>query len=803
MRIWPGTPYPLGAIWDGWGTNFAVFSEVAEQVELCLFLDEQEARIDLTEVDGFVWHGFVPGVGPGTRYGFRVHGRWDPVEGYLCNPNKLLLDPYAKAIHGMVTADDALFGYEREVDGSRYRPSKTDSAPCTMRSVVTDPFFDWDADRPPQVTYPETVIYEAHVRGLTLRHPQIPSAQRGTYAGLAHPAMIDHLKRLGVTAIELMPVQQFVSEPELVTRGLTNYWGYNTIGFFAPHNGYSAAGDLGGQVNEFKAMVKRLHSAGIEVILDVVYNHTAEGGHLGPTLSFRGIDNAAYYRLRDDDPRYYVDYSGCGNSLQMRHPHVLELVMDSLRYWILDMHVDGFRFDLAAALARELHEVDRLAAFFDLVQQDPVVSQVKLIAEPWDVGEGGYQVGNFPPLWTEWNGKYRDTIRDFWRGQPATLPEFASRLAGSSDLYQHDSRRPGASVNYVTCHDGFTLRDLVSYDGKHNEANGEGGQDGWDDNRSWNCGVEGPTDHPAVDALRKRQQRNFLATLLLSQGVPMLLAGDEIGRTQQGNNNPYCQDNEVSWVNWEQADNHLLDFVRQLTAVRRAHPLFRRRRFFRDAPLRRRSTGDIAWLTPSGRYLADDDWTASPTAAVAVYLNGNAITEPDPRGEPTVDDSFLLLFNAGPEAVSFCVPAPLRDRGWEIVLATAEQPGGTRLVTSPVRVESHSLCLLRQVGLPSGQWIVDVTTPLGRCQLAAGRLARPGGQGPRAQRETPPAAADGITDGHMVLVLVNGQPASADTGDRFADPRPGHQIPDLNPAVVAERRHQPVRAHVDVPGEAR
>jgi len=514
MEIWPGTSAPLGATWDGRGTNFALFSEVAERVELCLFEAGDERRIDLTEVDSFVWHGYLPYVRPGTQYGYRVHGPWDPIEGHVCNPVKLLLDPYAKAVHGAVKRDDALLGYDRAF--SRYRPSTADSAPYTMRSVVIDSSFDWGDDKPPQVAYFDTVIYEAHVRSMTARHPKIPDALKGTYAGLAHPAMIDHLTSLGVTAVELMPVHQFVSEQVLAGKGLTNYWGYDTIGYFAPHNSYSSAGDDGGQVGEFKSMVKELHAAGIEVLLDVVFNHTGEGDQLGPTLCFRGIDNAAYYRLRDDDPRYNVDYSGCGNSLQMRHPQVLELVMDSLRYWLLDMHVDGFRFDLASVLARELHEMNRLSAFFDMVQQDPVVSQTKLIAEPWDLGEGGYQIGNFPPLWTEWNGKYRDGVRDFWRGQHSTLTEFATRLTGSSDLYRSASRRPVASINFVTCHDGFTLRDLVSYNDGHNEANGEDDRDGFRGDRSWNCGIEGPTDDPEVAALRGQQQRNFLATLLLS-----------------------------------------------------------------------------------------------------------------------------------------------------------------------------------------------------------------------------------------------------------------------------------------------
>src|SRR6266487_3279717 len=658
MRIWPGAPYPLGATWDGSGTNFALFSEAAERVELCLFdpADEQETRIELVEADGFVWHGYLPGVGPGTRYGYRVHGPYNPAGGHRCNPAKLLLDPYGKAVQGQVSWHEALFSYHF-TDPARLNTE--DSAPHMPKNVVINPFFDWGDDRPPRTPYHDTVIYEAHVRGLTLRHPDVPAEQRGTYGGLAHPAMIGHMRRLGITAVELMPVHQFVPEHSLVARGLTNYWGYNTINFLAPHNGYSSAGELGEQVLEFKAMVKDLHEAGIEVILDVVYNHTAEADHMGPTLSHRGIDNAAYYRLRDDDKRYYLDYTGCGNSLNARHPHALQLVMDSLRYWILEMRVDGFRFDLASALARELHDVDRLSAFFDLVQQDPVVSQVKLIAEPWDVGEGGYQVGNFPPLWSEWNGKYRDTVRDFWRGESAALPEFASRLSGSSDLYETSGRRPVASVNFATCHDGFTLTDLVSYNAKHNEANGEGGRDGTDDNRSWNCGVEGP-DGPAVNVLRARQQRNFLATLFCSQGVPMLLAGDELGRTQGGNNNAYCQDNEVSWVDWSLAGSQagLLAFTRVLSALRREHPVFRRRRFFRGQPAGDGHLADIAWLTPSGREMAGRDWGTPYARAMMVFLNGDAITEPGPRGEPVRDDTFLILLSANREPVTFTLPGP-------------------------------------------------------------------------------------------------------------------------------------------------
>ncbi|HEY1704876.1 MAG TPA: glycogen debranching protein GlgX [Trebonia sp.] len=668
MHIWPGAPYPLGATWDGWGTNFALFSEAADQVDLCLFDDSgAEERVALTEVDGFVWHGYLPSISPGQRYGYRVHGPHDPSRGYRGMPSKLLLDPYAKAVDGDVIWDEALFDYRWS---DPRKPNKTDSAPFMPKNVVINPFFDWGNDRAPHIPYHETVIYEAHVRGLTLRHPDVPLHQRGTYAGLAHPAVIEHLQRIGVTAVELLPVHQFVPEQALTERGLTNYWGYNTIGFLAPHNRYCSAGTRGEQVGEFKAMVKALHTAGIEVILDVVYNHTAEGNHKGPTLSMRGIDNPHYYRLDDSHPQYYIDYTGCGNSLNVRHPHSLQLIMDSLRYWILEMHVDGFRFDLASALARELHDVDRLSTFFDLVQQDPVVSQVKLIAEPWDVGEGGYQVGNFPPLWTEWNGKYRDNIRDFWRGEPSSLPEFASRLTGSSDLYETSGRRPFASINFVTCHDGFTLADLVSYNGKHNEGNGEENRDGTDDNRSWNCGVEGPAEDPAINELRARQRRNFLATLFLSQGVPMLCAGDEIGRTQGGNNNAYCQDNEVSWVDWARASSErdLLRFTRRLGRLRSRHPVFRRRRFFHGAT-------DIEWLTPAGEKMTDDDWHAGYAKAVAVFLNGAAISEPDPRGDPVTDSKFLMLFNAGPDPITFTLPEAKAGTEWEVVVDTATPDG--------------------------------------------------------------------------------------------------------------------------------
>jgi isoamylase len=661
-RVWPGDAYPLGATYDGAGTNFALFTEAADRVELCLFDDDGiESRVDLREVDGFVWHGYLPGVGPGQRYGFRVYGLYHPPSGQRCNPSKLLLDPYAKAIEGAMDWDQAAFAYRFGHPDER---DDNDSAPHVPRSVVINPYFDWDLDRPPRTPYYQTVIYEAHVRGLTMRHPEIPDSLRGSYLGLAHPAVIEHLHQLGVTAIELMPVHQFITDNHLDERGLANYWGYNTIGYFAPHNAYAAGGGRGEQVQEFKSMVRTLHQAGIEVILDVVYNHTAEGNHLGPTLSFRGIDNTAYYRLVDNDFRYYLDTTGTGNTLLMRHPHVLQMIMDSLRYWVLEMHVDGFRFDLASALARQFHEVDRLSAFFDLVQQDPVVSQVKLIAEPWDVGDGGYQVGNFPPLWTEWNGKYRDTIRDFWRGEYATLPEFASRLTGSSDLYQADSRRPVASINFVTCHDGFTLQDLVSYNRKHNEANGEGNTDGTDDNRSWNCGVEGPTDDPEVLALRNRQKRNFLTTLLLSQGVPMLTAGDEMGRTQQGNNNAYCQDNDVSWVDWDNQDESLFEFLRELIRLRSEHASFRRSRFFDGEA--------IAWFTPAAEEMTGEDWEVGHAKALTVFLNGDEITEPDRRGQPIRDSSFLLLFNASELDLDFMIVPAEFGEGWEKVLDTAE-----------------------------------------------------------------------------------------------------------------------------------
>ncbi|MGD1174379.1 glycogen debranching protein GlgX [Mycobacterium seoulense] len=708
--VWPGNPYPLGASYDGAGTNFSVFSEIAESVELCLIDDAgAETRIPLDEVDGFVWHAYLPNITPGQRYGFRVYGSFDPAAGHRCDPSKLLLDPYGKAFHGDFTFGQALFSYDMKAvhpggdDADPGTPPMVDSLGHTMTSVVSNPFFDWGSDRSPLTPYHETVIYEAHVKGMTQTHPGIPAELRGTYAGLAHPVVIDYLKSLNVTALELMPVHQFMHDSRLLDLGLRNYWGYNTFGFFAPHNQYAA--NRNASVAEFKSMVRALHEAGIEVILDVVYNHTAEGNHLGPTINFRGIDNAAYYRLADEDLRLYKDYTGTGNSLNARHPHVLQLIMDSLRYWVTEMHVDGFRFDLAATLARELHDVDRLSAFFDLVQQDPIVSQVKLIAEPWDVGEGGYQVGNFPGLWTEWNGKYRDTVRDYWRGEPATLGEFASRLTGSSDLYEATGRRPSASINFVTAHDGFTLNDLVSYNEKHNLANGEDNRDGESHNRSWNCGVEGPTDDPEIMALRRRQMRNFWATLMLSQGTPMIAHGDELGRTQNGNNNVYCQDSELSWMDWSLVDKNsdLLAFARKVTSLRKNHPVFRRRRFFEGEPIRSGDEArDIAWLNPSSREMTHEDWGESIHKCVAVFLNGEAITAPNARGERVVDDSFLLCFNAGEEPVEFVLPNNEYAQEWTVELDTNDPVGAkddadqVMNAEEQIVVPSRSLLVLRK-----------------------------------------------------------------------------------------------------------
>ncbi len=714
MHAWPGSAYPLGATYDGSGTNFALFSEVAERVELCLFdTDGTETRVEVTEVDAYVWHCYLPQVQPGQRYGYRVHGPSDAAQGLRCNPNKLLLDPYAKATSGEIDWDQSLFGY---TFGDEDSINDEDSAAHMTLGVVINPFFDWEGDRAPSVPYNETFIYEAHVKGMTELHPDIPEEQRGTYAGLAHPAITDHLTKLGVTAIELMPVHQFVQDSTLLEKGLRNYWGYNTLAFLAPHADYAANKSDGQQVQEFKGMVKAMHAAGIEVILDVVYNHTAEGNHLGPTLSFKGIDNRAYYRTVDDDQKFYMDYTGTGNSLNVGHPHTLQLIMDSLRYWVTEMHVDGFRFDLASALAREFYDVDRLAAFFELVQQDPIVSQVKLIAEPWDVGPGGYQVGNFPPQWTEWNGKFRDTVRDFWRGEP-TLGEFASRLAGSSDLYEHSGRRPFASINFVTAHDGFTLRDLVSYNDKHNEANGEDSRDGESHNRSWNHGAEGPTDDQDVLEMRARAQRNLITTLLLSQGVPMLLHGDEMGRTQDGNNNTYAQDSEISWVHWDKVDRPLIEFTSAVAKLRAAHPTFRRRRFFTGGEVR---TGDgdrlndIVWLHPDGRPMEDGDWTADAAKAIGMYLNGHGIPSRDRTGNPITDDHFLLYFNAGHEAVEVLLPSDEYAGAWDMVIDTGgdgaqsdpRQPGATFVL------EPRSTIVLREYSEPEAEPDLSVAASL-------------------------------------------------------------------------------------------
>jgi isoamylase len=701
VRVWPGNAYPLGATYDGAGTNFSLFSEVASRVELCLFNEHgAQTCVDLPEMSGFNWHGYLPDVGPGQRYGYRVHGPWDPAAGHRCNPSKLLLDPYGKAVDGEVRWSEALFGHRFDDPEGSYNDA--DSAPFMPKSVVTSPFFDWGNDRYPRRPWHETIIYETHVKGFTKRHPGVPERLRGTYAGLAHPAALKHLQQIGVTAVELLPVHQFIHEAHLLERGLRNYWGYNSIAYLAAHNEYSSAGQLGQQVMEFKQMVKTLHETGIEVILDVVYNHTAEGNHLGPMLSMRGIDNAAYYRLVDGQRQYYMDYTGTGNSLNMRHPHVLQLIMDSLRYWHLEMHVDGFRFDLAATLARELHDVDRLSAFFDIIQQDPVISQVKLIAEPWDVGAGGYQIGNFPPLWSEWNGKYRDAVRDYWRATGRSLGEFANRLTGSSDLYELTGRRPFASVNFVTAHDGFTLRDLVSYNEKHNEANGENNQDGANDNRSWNCGVEGPSGDPDVNALRARQQRNLLASLLLSIGVPMISGGDEIGRTQRGNNNAYCLDDETSWFDWERADDGLLAFVSRLVAFRREHPVFQRRRWFAGRPLFGEHAVDIGWFKPDGEPMTDDDWQSGFARSFGVFLNGSAIPTPDPRGEPVVDDSFYLLFNAHHEALTFTLPIARWGEAWTKVIDTSHPVPDLReqrqlRAGEGVPVEARSMVVLRKI----------------------------------------------------------------------------------------------------------
>jgi len=699
MDVWPGRPFPLGPLWDGQGTNFALFSENAERVELCLFdADDRETRIDMAEHTAFNWHCYIPGLGPGQRYGYRVYGAYDPAQGHRFNPSKLLIDPYAKAIEGAIKWDRAnVLPYVPSSDpNADLEPDHEDDAAAIPKCVVIDPAFDWQDDRPPAHPWSETVIYEAHVKGLTKLHPAVRDDLRGTYAGLASEPALEYFQQLGVTAVEILPIHHIADESFLHERGLTNYWGYSSIGYLAPHALYAATGTHGEQVREFKGMVKALHAAGIEVILDVVYNHTAEGNHLGPLLSFKGVDNTSYYRLMPDEPRFYMDFTGTGNSLNPVHPSVLRLIMDSLRYFVIDCHVDGFRFDLASALAREFFEVDRLSAFFDTIHQDPVLSQVKLIAEPWDVGPGGYQVGNFPVLWAEWNGIYRDTIRDFWRGQ-ANVADFASRFTGSSDLYQSDGRTPSASINFVTAHDGFTLRDLVSYNEKHNEANGEENKDGTDDNRSWNCGVEGPTDDPVVNALRARQQRNFLTTLLLSQGVPMILGGDELGRTQGGTNNAWCQDNEISWFDWESGDHQLLAFTERLIRLRHLHPVFRRSAFLTGREVRDSGLPDVWWFRPDGRRMTQKDWQRQDARTLGVFLNGQEIPSRTPAGEEIADDSFLLLFNAHFEPVTFTLPTRRFGARWVVELSTGDGvPEGPIAGRAEVAVQGRALVLLRR-----------------------------------------------------------------------------------------------------------
>jgi isoamylase len=716
MRVWPGRPYPLGAMWDGAGVNFAIFSEAGSKVELCLFdsvdAKKETHRIPLPERTDMVWHGYFPDVEPGQLYGYRVHGPYDPGAGHRFNPNKVILDPYAKAMGRDVAWDDSLFGYKMGQDDLSY--DERDSAPFAPLASVIDTAFTWGDDRPPRTPWHKTLIYEAHVKGLTMRHPGVPEERRGTYAGLASEPVINHLRGLGVTAIELLPVHSFLHDRTLVEKGLRNYWGYNTLSYFAPHLGYASRQSPRKSVQEFKMMVRSMHAAGIEVILDVVYNHTCEGNEKGPTLSWRGADNCAYYRLAEDK-RYYTDFTGCGNSLNMTHPRVLQLIMDSLRYWILEMHVDGFRFDLASTLARELQEVNRLGAFFDIIHQDPVISQVKLIAEPWDVGPGGYQVGNFPVLWTEWNGRYRDTVRRFWKGEGGTASELATRLAGSSDLYQDDGRRPYASINFITAHDGFTLQDLVSYDRKHNEANGEDNRDGSDQNDSWNCGVEGPSDDPNIVALRERQKRNLLATLLFSEGVPMIVAGDELSHTQHGNNNTYCHDNELTWLDWSLNDErkrNFLEFAKKCTAIWREQPVLQRRKFFMGRPIRGNDIKDISFFEPSGREMSDEAWNDPHVKALGVRLAGDMMNELDERGEPIVGDTLLLLINAHWEEIHFTLPITRTGHVWETLVDTRDPDAPLRVCRGGEQFPlfGRSLALLRtsipaDVGAASAQQV--------------------------------------------------------------------------------------------------
>jgi isoamylase len=700
-KVYPGSPYPLGAIWDGNGVNFALYADNATGVDLCLFntvQDETEIlKIKVTERTHQIWHIYIPDLKPGQLYGYRIHGPYQPVEGHRYNPNKVLIDPYAKAISGTIEWHDALFGYQVGHDDEDLSFSEIDNAPFIPKAVVVDHNFDWEGDKFPKIPYHKTIIYETHVKGFTKLHPELPEEIRGTYAGLAHPVTIQYLKDLGITAVELMPVHHFVTDRYLKDKGLTNYWGYNTIGFFAPDVRYSNSSVLGNQVREFKEMVKALHKSGLEVILDVVYNHTAEGNHMGPTLSFRGIDNVSYYRLTENK-RFYMDYTGTGNTLNANLPNVLRLMMDSLRYWITEMHVDGFRFDLAATLARELHEVNRLSAFFDIIHQDPIISQVKLIAEPWDIGEGGYQVGKFPPGWAEWNGKYRDCLRDYWRGADSMLAEFALRFTGSPDLYQDDYRRPTASINFITAHDGFTLHDLVSYNEKHNMENGENNNDGESHNRSWNCGVEGPTEDPVVIELRQRQKRNFLTSLFLSQGVPMIVAGDEVSRSQNGNNNAYCQDNEISWLNWKAADKDLLRFTRQLIQTRKDHPTFCRRRWFQGEKIKGAGVNDIAWFLPDGSEMNEEHWVSYFAKSLAVFLDGRGIHSPDPFGEKILDDSFYVIFNAHHEPLDFKLPDEKHGKLWEKIIDTSFneiEETETYSSGSVIKAEGRSIVLLK------------------------------------------------------------------------------------------------------------
>jgi glycogen operon protein len=702
--ILPGRPYPLGATWDGTGVNFSIYSENAVRVELCLFetATSQCENLDLRERTAHVWHCFLPGVRPGQFYGYRVHGPYDPDKGLRFNPAKLLIDPYARAVAGKVDWNAPIFPYQLGNADEDHAKDDRDDAAGVPKGVVVSPYFDWDQDRPPKIPLSDSIIYELHVRGFTKCHPDVPQELRGTYAGLASKASIAYLKKLGITAVELMPVHDFLDDKSLIDKGLTNYWGYNTTNFFAPDARYSSSGDGGYQVAEFKSMVKALHREGIEVILDVVYNHTSEGNHMGPMLSFRGVDNPTYYRLVQDQPRYYMDYTGTGNSLNVRHPQVLKLIMDSLRYWVEEMHVDGFRFDLASTLARELHDVDRLSAFFDVIHQDPVISQVKLIAEPWDVGEGGYQVGRFPVLWAEWNGKYRDTVRRYWKSDDGQLSDLAYRLTGSSDLYERDGRRPSASINFVTAHDGFTLHDLVMYNEKHNEANGEDNKDGANDNNSWNMGVEGPTDDPAINELRERQKRNFLATLLLSQGVPMICGGDEIDRDQKGNNNAYCQDNELTWFNWnlDARRRSLLEFTRKLIATRSLHPNLHRRNFYQDRSIRRSDVKDIMWIRPDGQEMTDEEWTAGWVRCLGVMLNGETLDHLDEKGEAMIDNTFLIMLNCHHEPIQFYVPAGPQGSPWDVVIDTnrPDLPASSHFLNAgePIELVRQSLIMVRE-----------------------------------------------------------------------------------------------------------